>query len=910
MGRFRENVGDLARSDFRAAGELRKPKKPRFGKEQMTVDSGGTLSPARVLPVEEMPRLPRECADAGSHRDWSTLPVFCLLDSGGEGTHAAPYSTLECFDQSENPGTVFLYSAQDSCVHELSVSLRACLRTYTVPGSPSCVAGRGGCVFLGPQPSLQPAKRKVRKRQLTEESDNDQGDRTDCDRVSKSRCTVVLPAEGGLHEMSIRTSGVNNSLEAHSFLPVSGEVLYVTSLPRVPTTDPRSSASSLCIAFVEPGPWGPETDAKARESRRHLAGPAQIECMLISVSPFTILSRLWLALPTKAEVGAEVMRAETGTAIPEATKCTRSRAGVRHKGPSTEVISCSVIDGATGDGLQLMLLVTNRTGDRQECLYAVLKVVTEEGGKPVLRVRTLEVTGFSNKEEQLSGQENGLMLLESENSTACIDGDLKFKSSRWNVPPPNLSAFQYDILGACCQYRKSTRHPQAPGLFGRLGTTRPCAISVSADGRHLQVYLQKTTTGEIVLARRLRRLFGSSGGNADRKSVGGAFILNDDVCVEWHLRGDNVTCDAVVRELTWGTPCTCFFKVQLPDAVAAPPFLLPAQDSSSFSTSAHLVWQTFKAVFCVPLPSASFRTSRAVGSVPSASPVFVGEDREVNRAGNVSSFSIAHRQLLRALGLVDEKELRICLTLLGVCQGFYLPESTLLTPDDVTRNLFLDHERRKEIEKLICKLLQKGVLRPSSSLVSLIIGQRLQQAAECFCRCPAACEHDVVRLLCWRPALLLRYILLYAPRMSKSLLVQGLQGCFSRAEFPSQKDTMISMLQQLLDWLVRHTSCRAPAPNAEVPPLELILDFVAVLVDAKLPRLATGRDATVEERAKERVLFAKISEAVEALLQVDEASALRKIEGRLSAALSQTHTMESGEAGSDKSLIQQLTILL
>lgn len=70
-----------------------------------------------------------------------------------------------------------------------------------------------------------------------------------------------------------------------------------------------------------------------------------------------------------------------------------------------------------------------------------------------------------------------------------------------------------------------------------------------------------------------------------------------------------------------------------------------------------------------------------------------------------------------------------------------------------------------------------------------------------------------------------------------------------------------------------------------------------------------GGQATIEEHLEEQVLFAKISEVVQALLRVEEASVLRKLEGRLSAALTKALT-EAEEAAGDESLIERLTVLL
>lgn len=93
----------------------------------------------------------------------------------------------------------------------------------------------------------------------------------------------------------------------------------------------------------------------------------------------------------------------------------------------------------------------------------------------------------------------------------------------------------------------------------------------------------------------------------------------------------------------------------------------------------------------------------------------------------------------------------------------------------------------------------------------------------------------MVRLLCWRPTLFLRHLLLYAPRLSNPLLVQGFQECFSRDGLRAPDHVTAPLLRQLLSWLVCHSVGRAGPRTADVPSLELVLDFVTVLVDTKLP---------------------------------------------------------------------------
>ncbi|CBZ55579.1 conserved hypothetical protein [Neospora caninum Liverpool] len=427
----------------------------------------------------------------------------------------------------------------------------------------------------------------------------------------------------------------------------------------------------------------------------------------------------------------------------------------------------------------------------------------------------------------------------------------------------------------------------------------------------LPVLAYQRSTCSFISARRFRRMLCAGDGDDPRR--GGVLLLTTDFCLEWQWSNSDSSCRLILRETSWGVPCSSILRVDLPSsATGTAPMVLPGGSWNTPSFLATVLWQTQNAVFSTPLSVPSRRTSHAVGALAEV------PFQDVDEA-NIHTKAMLSPQkddlLLAAAGVADSRGRQLCRSLLQLCRQSSQDEAASLEPNAFLSTLRQQKNGRNELENGICRFLRSGILPASSRLVSFLIQCELERAAECCCTDPGLHERDIVRLLRWRPEVFLPVVLHRTPHLSKPLLVQAFQELLAK-EQGQHSGPLLQMLKQLLSWLelyIHASSSKEDRQKAETAPsLELLLDFVAVLADAELPTCfsdrANGEGAHGPDH-QERVIFSKILRRVHDLLQQEDGAVLRRLEGRLLAVLTSGHALSS-DAAVGHSLVRRVTVSL
>ncbi|PFH34908.1 hypothetical protein BESB_069410 [Besnoitia besnoiti] len=673
---------------------------------------------------------------------------------------------------------------------------------------------------------------------------------------------------------------------------IEEDVLHVAPLPQL--SGASSNGCQLCIAITS------VARKQAKVEGDHPPGHGkELRCHLVSCSPLAILSSCSLSHYLSGTQGLEGRRSLQSCE----DKRKESLQGADKVKASPGACQLAVSDTSPEDGRMRVVLFITLDGDIGNCVYAPLDIVVDgksfklAAGSPA----PTEHARFGKCEAEL------LPVLARRRS--------EDTGSVWRLRMCAQPALGARVSLFCTSNEKAlaTKSIDSPcgGSSGRTEENERAVLLTADDGAEFKVLSYHRSTCSFAAAKRFRRLLSASRGEESR---GGVLLLNAGLCLEWQWSKADSSCRLVLRETTWGAPCSAVFRVELPSSAAGKtPIVLTTGLDSNHPCVVALIWHTKNAVFSIPLHVRSIRASNAVGAL--ATTTFQGASRSSNAKAIDAVASKRDSLLLAAAGVTNDRDRLLCRNLFSFCQSTRLPEEASAKSTVSSRVLLNKCQDLKEIEKWTCRLLQKGILSASAGLVSFLIQHRLQKAAVCCCMDPSIHERDVVRLIHWRPKAFLPVVLHRAPHLSKPLLVQAFQELFSR-ERGQRSDTALQTLQQVLSWLEQYLNApprqQTQQECEKAPPLELLLDFVTVLVDAELSSSFSGNTETGVAGQDEvaRLAFSKVLRRVQDLLQPEDGALLRRLEGRLLAALTSAQALGSGDVAVGHSLVRTVTVSL
>lgn len=840
-------------------------------------DSGST-APSAAKETETS----QQCSEA--------LPVFCLLDGNSE---SGPYLPLGPTSGDGSLNGAFFYDAKAHVLKEIGLNLHTPTRVYALPDSCRGLSEGGGCVFRsGTAACITAARRGTGKKRSREGHVNSHGVLRQQGNPPAESLTCILPRGQGLHRLSASERGPGGlTLEEEAYLSVDEDIVHVAPLPAIRGAGSKGgSDTQLCLAV---------TSAATRASKPKDEHPselqAELRCHLVSCSPLGVLSSCTVG---QCSLRAQPQGGRGRQALDQRKKSSSGQSNQKTNSPCTYHVGVS--DSLLEDGRLHVVLFAGVDTDERDCLYAPLDVVSE-GSSFTLRpvCPTPAEHGEGEKSDKLC-------------QVLPVRGTVQ-SGAGWRVRP-------------CYQPRRGPCAPSTSGgkeegsASSRLGSRRGlCRLSgemdqlllTAEDGSEFQVLAYQRSTCSFISARRFRRMLCAGDGDDPRR--GGVLLLTTDFCLEWQWSNSDSSCRLILRETSWGVPCSSILRVDLPSsATGTAPMVLPGGSWNTPSFLATVLWQTQNAVFSTPLSVPSRRTSHAVGALAEV------PFQDVDEA-NIHTKAMLSPQkddlLLAAAGVADSRGRQLCRSLLQLCRQSSQDEAASLEPNAFLSTLRQQKNGRNELENGICRFLRSGILPASSRLVSFLIQCELERAAECCCTDPGLHERDIVRLLRWRPEVFLPVVLHRTPHLSKPLLVQAFQELLAK-EQGQHSGPLLQMLKQLLSWLelyIHASSSKEDRQKAETAPsLELLLDFVAVLADAELPTCfsdrANGEGAHGPDH-QERVIFSKILRRVHDLLQQEDGAVLRRLEGRLLAVLTSGHALSS-DAAVGHSLVRRVTVSL
>ncbi|KFG31732.1 hypothetical protein TGP89_216120 [Toxoplasma gondii p89] len=818
-------------------------------------------------------------ATGSSQKSLDGLPVFCLLHGDNE---SGPYLPLGMANGDGRLNSAFFYDAKAHVLKEIGLNLHTPTRVYTLPDSCRGLSEGNGCVFRSGTAASIEATGTGKKRSREGLVNSYDALRDEGDPPAES-LTCILARGQGLHRLSASERGLGNlALKDDAFLSIEEDIVHVAPLPAIGRAGSKGgSGMQLCLAVTSAATRAPkQTD---EQSERQV----ELRCHLVSCSPFSVLASC-----TVGQCPLRACHGEGGDQVSSAQRKKGSPGHRNHKNNPSSAYRVGVSNSMLDGGRIHVVLFVGVDADDMDCLYAPLDIVYEDSGFAVRPASpNLAEHGEGDKCDKKLGQ------------VLPPRGVVK-SGAGWRVRPC------YEPMHDMCAASTS-----AGSITSRLGSRHAGRLSgeekllvTAEDGSEFQVLAYHRPTCSFVPTRRFRRSLPP--GDTDGTQRGGVVLLNADLCLEWQW--SKSWCKVVLRETSWGVPCSSILRLELPaSAIGTAPSLLPG---SSWNTPPFLVtvlWQTRNAVFSTPLSVPSLRASNTVGALAE---VPFNDIDEVNN----SKAKRSHQNddlILAAAVVTDDRDRQLCRSLLHLCHQPSRNGAASVEPNAFLNALRQHKNGRNEIENGICRFLRSGMLPASSSLVSFVIQFELERAAECCCTDPGIHERDIVRLLRWRPEVFLPVVLHRTPHLSKPILIQAFQELLVQ-ERGQHLVSVLQMLQQLLSWLELYSNAASQQDEQKTekaPSLDLLLDFVTVLADAELPKSfneGTNEMEVSGPEHQERVVFSKILRRVHDLMQQEDGAVLRKLEGHLLAVLTSGQALSSGEAAVGHSLVNRVTVSL
>ncbi|KEP62966.1 UNVERIFIED_CONTAM: hypothetical protein HHA_216120 [Hammondia hammondi] len=819
-------------------------------------------------------------ATGSSQKSLDGLPVFCLLHGDNE---SGPYLPLGMANGDGRLNSAFFYDAKAHVLKEIGLNLHTPTRVYTLPDSCRGLSEGDGCVFRSGTAASIEATRTGKKRSREGHVNSYDTLRQEGDPPAES-LTCILARGQGLHRLSAPEHGLGNlALKDDAFLSIEEDIVHVAPLPAIRRAGSKGgSGMQLCLAVTSAATRAP------KQKDGHSECQVELRCHLVSCSPFSVLASCTVGqCPLRAALG------ERGGQVSSAQRKKGFSGHSNRKNNPSSAYHVAVSNPMLDEGRLHVVLFVGVDADDIDCLYAPLDIVYEGCG---FAVRPASPNRAEHGEGGNCDKKLGRVLPPR--------GVLK-SGAGWRVRPC------YEPMHEACAAStsvSSTTSRLGSGHAGRLPGEMGKLLLTAEDGSEFQVLAYHRPTCSFVPTRRFRRTL--SPRDNDDTQRGGVVLLNADLCLEWQW--SKSWCKVVLRETSWGVPCSSILRLELPaSAIGTAPSLLPGTSWSRPPFLATVLWQTRNAVFSTPLSVPSLRASNAVGAL--AEVPFNDVDESNNSKAKRSPQNDG--LILAAAVVTDDRDRQLCRSLLHLCHQPSRGEAASVEPNAFLNALRQQKNGRNEIENGICRFLRSGILQASSSLVSFVIQFELERAAECCCTDPGIHERDIVRLLRWRPEVFLPVVLRRTPHLSKPLLIQAFQELLVH-ERGQHLVSVLQMLQRLLSWLELYSNAASQEDGQKTekaPSLDLLLDFVAVLADAELPKSfkeGTNETEVSGPEHQERVVFSKILRRVHDLMQQEDGAVLRKLEGHLLAVLTSGQALNSGEAAVGHSLVNRVTVSL